>query len=157
ALVVPEDRFMVIVLSNLKGLDDVQSGADFSLAKELAALYYPEMEPLSRRAPAEDPSPELSAAHLEFIRQLASSEARADVHERFPYSYYSARLKDAMAQVGSITYLGERDVRQADMEFFDVRIHTLRYYRLGGERPWYTTVYLDEADRVVFVDHPERE
>jgi len=157
ALVVPEDRFMVIVLSNLKGLDDGQSGADFSLAKELAALYYPEMEPLSRRAPAEDPSPELSAAHLEFIRQLASPEARADVHEHFPYTYYSTRLKEAMAQVVSLTYLGERDVQGEEMEFFDVPIHTLRYYRLGGEQHWYTTVYLDEAERVVFVDHPERE
>ncbi len=157
SLVIPKDKFVVIVLTNLKGPDSSYSGASFSLAKELAALYYPVLGQLSKKTPAEDTNTGLTNIHLGFFRTIDSKVENTHVHEQFPFSYYSKNLKESIAQTESITYLGERNVQNEDVIFFNVNIHTLRYYRLNGKKTLYTTVYLDEADRIVFIDYPETE
>lgn len=149
ALVVPEDRFVVIVLTNLRG------GASFALAQALAAIHYPELEPLSRREPTKDPDPKATQAHLAFFRKMLSEKDPAHVHEAFPVAYYHDNLLKALSGTSSLTYLGEKNVGNEGMRFFGVAIHRLRYYRLNGERTWYTTAYLDASGKLVFIDHPE--
>lgn len=155
SLVIPKDKFVVIVLTNLKGPDSSYSGASFSLAKELASLYYPELSPLSKKIPVQDTDTELTKAHLDFLQNIDDYEENTIAHSQFPLSYYSENLKKTMSRTESITYLGERTVQ--NVNFFNVNIHTLRYYRLNSKTSLYTTVYLDQNEKLVFIDYPEPE
>lgn len=149
ALVVPKDRFAVIILTNLFG------GASFPLAQELASLYYPELGQLSKKSPVEDNNLTLTHNHLDFFRHMGIGIEYVGVHENFPFSYYSKNLKKSISRTESITYLGERNVKNEKVNFFNVDIHTLRFYRLNSAKTLYTTVYLDKVDKIVFMDHPE--
>lgn len=149
ALVVPKDRFAVIILTNLFG------GASFPLAQELASLYYPELGQLSKKSPVKDTNTALTHNHLDFFQRISTDLKNGSVHENFPFSYYSKNLKESISRTASITYLGERSVKNENVNFFNVDIHTLRYYRLNSEKTLYTTVYLDGKDRLVFMDYPE--
>lgn len=149
ALVVPKDRFAVIILTNLFG------GASFPLAQELASLYYPELEQLSKKSPVEDTNTAMTHNHLDFFQHIGIDVRNEGVHENFPFSYYSKSLKKSISRTKSITYLGEKSVKNENVNFFNVDIHTLRYYRLNSEKTLYTTVYLDGKDRLVFMDYPE--
>lgn len=151
ALAVPKDKFVVIVMTNLR------SGSSFALAKELAAIYYPELEKLSKKTPIKDTKTHLTDNHLNFFQQINSNELNVHVNQNFPFSYYSENLKKLISENESITYLGEKNVANEEVNFFNVDIHTLRHYRLNGERVLYTTVYLDKSDKLVFIDYPETE
>lgn len=157
SLVIPMERFMVIVLTNLKGTTSLSSGASFTLAQELASLYYPELEQLSKKSPVKDTKTELTNIHLKFFNSIKSNEENINVHEEFPFSYYPKNLKETISETEHITYLGERNVQNEEVNFFDVDIYTLRYYCLNGKKTLYTTVYLDENDKLVFFDYPESE
>ncbi len=151
ALVIPKEKFVVIVLTNLRG------GSSFTLAQKLASLYYPELQPLSGKSLAKDTKKDLTHIHLDFFQSIDSDHGNAAIHQAFPFSYYSKELRAAIAETESITYLGEREVRNEEVNFFGVNVHSLRYYRLNGKIARYTTVYLDENDKIVFLDYPETE
>ena len=157
SLVIPKEKFVVIILTNLKGPDSSYSGASFSLTKELASLYYPELEKLSKKSPIKETNTELTNSHLDFFQRINSNQANTNLNRNFPFSYYSRNLKKSISETESITFLGEKNVENEEMNFFDVDIQTLRYYRLNGKHTFYTTVYLDEEDRLVFIDYPETE
>ncbi len=157
ALVIPEDKFVVIVLTNLKGPDNSYSGASFPLTKELASIYYPELEQLSKKSPVKDTKIELTNNHLDFFQGIKSNEANVNINRNFPFSYYSNNLKEAISETESITYLGEKKVENQKVNFFSVDIQILRYYRLNGKKTLYTTVYLDKDEKLVFIDYPETE
>src|SRR5690606_21220394 len=127
----------------------------FSLTKELASLYYPALASLSKRTPAPDPRPDLTGIHLDFFQAMGDQAENIHVHPQFPYTYYSKNLKASISQTASVTFLGERNVQDKSVNFFGVPIHTLRFYCLQGKKPLYTTAYLDEADKLVFMDYPE--
>lgn len=151
AFVIPCEKFVVIVLTNLKG------GASFSLNQELATLYYPELEKLSKKQPKEDTKKELTYNHLKFFQNISSTNESKDIHNSFPFSYYSKSLKQAISETESITYLGERYIQNESLVLFNVNIHSLRYYRLNGKTNRFTTAYLDEDRKLVFIDYPEYE
>ncbi len=151
ALVVPKDKFVVIVLTNLRG------GASFPLAQKLASLYYTQLQPLSSKSPVKDTNKDLTNVHFDFFQNINSGLDNVNINKVFPFSYYSKELKAIISETESATYLGERDVRNEEVKFFNVKIDTLRYYRLNGKKTHYTTVYLDENDKVVFLDYPEIE
>lgn len=157
ALVIPKDKFVVIVLTNLKGPDNSYSGASFPLTKKLASIYYPELEPLSKKSPVKDTNTELTNSHLVFLQSINSNEVNTNVHRSFPFSYYSKNLKTTISKTESITFLGEKNVENKGVNFFDVNIQTIRYYRLNAKKTFYTTVYLDKNEKLVFVDYPETE
>lgn len=149
ALVIPEEKFVVIMLTNLRG------GASFSTTQELASLYYPALTPLSKKSPVTDQRKEMTDKHLKCFQSISSSTGTDYFHSAFPFTYYSTRLKEVFSQTDSITFLGHKDVKNDDTNFFDVDIHTLRYYRLNGPETYYTTVYLDKNEQLVFIDFPE--
>ncbi|WP_223671313.1 serine hydrolase domain-containing protein [Kangiella shandongensis] len=151
ALLVPKDKFVVIILTNLRG------SATFTLAKELASLYYPELEKLSKKFAVKDSNMALTNVHLEIFQTINSKKENVNIHMNFPFSYYSKPLKESISSTESITFLGERDLQDQKVEFFGVDIQTLRYYRLNGKKVLYTTVYLDKSDKLVFIDYPETE
>ncbi len=151
ALVIPKDKFVVIILTNLRG------GASFRLAQKLAAIYYPELEQLSDKVPVEDTRTDLTRRHLDFFRSINSGADNLAIHEEFPFTYYSKNLKKAISETESITYLGEKNVQEEGVNFFKVDIQTLRYYRLNGKDTRFTTVYLDKSKKLVFLDYPETE
>lgn len=157
SLVIPEDKFVVIVLTNLKGPDSSYSGASFTLTKKLASLYYPELERLSKKSPVEDTDTELTNSHMDFFQRITSNAANENVNQNFPISYYSKNLKKSISETESITLLGERNVQNNGVNIFNVNIHKLRYYRLNSKKKLYTTVYLDEDEKLVFIDYPETE
>ena len=151
SFVIPKGKFVVIILTNL------HRAASFSLAKELAALYYPELEKLSKKMPAVDTNPNLTKIHLKFLQNIYSDDQNINSHPNFPFSYYSDYLKKMMSETQSITYLGERILENKKVNFFDVDIQTFRYYRLNGKQTLYTTVYLDKDNNLAFIDYPETE
>ncbi|WP_235299478.1 hypothetical protein [Portibacter marinus] len=128
-----------------------------SLSKELATLYYPELEKLSKKVPVEDTNPKLTKFHLEFLQNINSDKNNVNVHPNFPFSYYSNYLKEVMSETQSITYLGMKNVDNKGIHFFGEDIQTLRYYRLESSQTLYTTAYLDKAEKIVFLDYPETE
>ncbi len=151
AFVVPKDKFVVIILTNL------HRAASFSMAKELAALYYPELEKLSKKVPGKDTNPNLTKNHLAFLQSINSNKQNINSHGNFPFSYYPNYLKKMMSETQSITYLGEKILENEKVNFFEVDILTLRYYRLNGKQTLYTTVYLDKDNNLAFIDYPETE
>ncbi len=152
AFIVPKDNFVIILFSNLNG------GVNFPLTQEIAGLYYPELEQLSKKTPANDTKTELTELHLNFLQEINTAQENEPVLNKvFPFSYYSKKLKESISGTESIEYLGERNVENEKLYFFDVRIHSLRFYKLNSRKTFYTTVYLDRDDKIVFVDYPETE
>ena len=150
--VIPKDNFVVILLSNLNG------GSSFPIVQKIAALYYPELEPLSNRKADKDEKTALTVNHLNFFQKIDSNLKNSDVFNKaFPVSYYSKNLKKSIARSQDIEYLGERNVSDEEIQLFNVKIHTLRYYKLIQKNKLYTTVYLDGDDKIVFIDYPETE
>ena len=150
--VIPKDKFVIIILTNMSG------GSSFPLVQEIASTYYPELSQLSKRDSVRDNSSDLTGKHLTLFRNLVSGElSKKVVNENFPKSYMSSRLKASISSTKSLVYLGEDDVSTREIIFFDIRIHTLRYYKLIGDSTLYTTVSLDKDDKVVFIDYPETE
>lgn len=157
SLVIPEDKFMVIVLTNLKGPDSSYSGASFPLTKELASLYYPDLKPLSKKPAVDETRKGMLESHLNFFQQLHTNELNATIHPNFPFSYYSKNLKMSISETESIKFLGDKNVEKEEVNFFNVNVHHLRYYRLNGKQITYTTIYLDGENRIIFMDYPETE
>lgn len=151
ALVIPKDKFVVIVLTNLRG------GSSFTLAQKLASSYYPELQPLFRKSPVEDTNKDLTYDHLNFLKSINSGLENTDKHEAFPFSYYSKELRALIGETESLTYLGESDIQNKEVKLFGVKIYRLRHYRMNGKQIRYTSVYLDKNDKIVFLDYPETE
>jgi len=149
--IVPKDKFMVIILSNLHG------GVSFSMAHEIASLYYPEFEQLSKKVPITDTNIELTNIHLDFFQKINANQENKSLNISYPSFFYSKKLKKSVSETESIVYLGERNVQEREVNFFNVKIHKLRYYRLNSKKSLYTTVYLDKANKIVFFDYPEIE
>jgi CubicO group peptidase (beta-lactamase class C family) len=148
---IPKDNFMVIILTNFHG------GGGYYLAKEIASIYYPELESLSNKTVEKDTKPYLTKIHLDFFQKINSIQENENIHTNFPLSFHSKNLKNGLAETESITFIGERDLQHKTVNFFDVNIHTLRFYRLNGDNTKYTIVYLDENDKIIFFDYPETE
>lgn len=157
AFVIPKDKFVVIVLTNLKGPDNSFSGASFPLTKELASIYYPELEQLSKKSPVKDTKTELTNSHLDFFQRIELNEVNVNINRNFPFSYYSKNLKKTISETESIKFLGEKNIEKKEVNFFDVDIQTIRYYRLNAKKTFYTTVYLDKDEKLVSIDYPETE
>ncbi len=151
AFVIPKDKFIVILLSNLHG------GVNFSMAQKIASQYYPDLEPLSKKPHRTDENPQLTTQHLRFLKELDSIPDLTMVNEVFPFSYYSQNLRSRIANTQSLQYLDEKNVEEEDLILFEVSIHKLRQYQLLQDKPLYTTVYLDQNDKLVFMDYPETE
>ncbi|RKN80253.1 serine hydrolase domain-containing protein [Ulvibacterium marinum] len=150
-IVIPKHRFVVIVLSNLYG------GANFSLAQEIASVYYPQLQQLSNKTPVTDEETKLTNIHLNFFQNINSNQENENVSKSFPFSYHSKKVKESISKTKSIVYLGEKNIQKEEVIFFNEKIHTLKYYRLNSIKTLFTTVYLDENDSIVFFDYPETE
>lgn len=99
----------------------------------------------------------LGNSHRDFFQRIKSNEVNVNINRNFPFSYYSKNLKKALSKTESITLLGEKNVERKDGNFFDVDIQTIRHYRLNAKKTFYTTVYLDKDEKLVFIDYPETE
>ena len=152
AFVIPKEKFIVILLSNMSG------GTNFSLAQKIASAYYPELVQISKRGLVADDKPNLTASHLELFTSLANEEMRIDLlSTAYPKSYLSPRLKKAMADTDSIVFLNEEKVSDKKIKLFGSQIHYLRFYKLIGDKTYYTTVSLDNEHKIVFIDYPGTE
>ena len=151
AFLVPKDNFIVIILSNLSG------GVSFSLAQQIASLYYPEFQPISKKSLQASSDTTMTNAHLRFFLSMNSDPKNPNASTAFPFSYYSDNVKALVSKISSIEYVGEKNVKAQEMKFFGVQIYKLIYYKLNGDQTLYTTIYLDRDDKVVFMDYPESE
>lgn len=151
AFLVPKDNFIVIILSNLSG------GVSFSLAQQIASIYYPEFQPISKKSIQASSDTTMTNAHLRFFQSMNSEQKNSNASTAFPYTYYSNSVKALVSKISSIEYLGEKNVQTQEMKFFGVQIYKLIYYTLNGDRTLYTTIYLDRDDKIVFIDYPESE
>ena len=62
-----------------------------------------------------------------------------------------------MSEIESLEYIGAENIYGKEIFHFNTRIHQLRFYRLVRDKSLYTTFYLDEEEKVVFIDYPESE
>ncbi|MEP1032056.1 hypothetical protein [Ekhidna sp.] len=152
AFIIPEEKFIIILLTNVSG------GTNFPLVQKIASIYYEELGQLSKRETIADNRLDLTNKHLTLFKNLDSNElSKNSISDKFPKSYLSRGLKAALSSTESIVFLGEDDVSSRDINLFGVSIHTFRYYKLIGSRTLYTTVSLDKNNKVVFIDYPETE
>ena len=152
AFIIPEEKFIITLLTNVSG------GTNFPTVQKIASIYYKELRQLSKRETIADNRSDLTNKHLTLFRNLASNElSNNSISDKFPKSYLSRGLKEAISSTESIIFLGRDDVSARDINLFGVRIHSFRYYKLIGNRTLYTTVSLDKSNKVVFIDYPETE
>ena len=150
--VIPDERFIIVILSNMF------DALNFPFVQKIAAMYYPEFKQLSLRDIEIDRKPQLTQTHLEFFQGIEKNPKDPDIcNQSYPQSYLPDNAKKVISKIESVEYIGEDDVLEKQIEHFETSIHRLRYYKLIGENPLYTTVYLDEEDKIIFIDYPESE
>jgi len=137
-LVLPKDKLVIIVLTNLF------EGSNFLLAQEIAAIYNPDFALISKRSIARDSNPNLTSVHMDVLKALSSNSFDPEtVNSNFPISYYSKKLKKSISEIESIEFIGEEDISTRNVVLFGVKIHSLRYYKLNKETPLYTCLSLE--------------
>ncbi len=150
--VIPEERFIVVFLTNKF------AALNFPMVQKIASVYFPEFKQLSSRAAELDNNPRLTLKHLEFIKGLEQNPKDLNVcNQNYPQSYLPKGPKKALSQIESIKFIREVNVYEREIHLFKTRIHNLRYYKLIRENPLFTTIYLDERNKIVFIDYPESE
>ncbi len=146
----PNEDLVAIILTN-----QGNGGSVFQFAQRILGCIDQRLAPHSTRVGKQDSDPERTRRLTGAVRAAGTGEKHPLLLSTFPYLFHAVSTRRRIASTTSIEFINNEVLAPGMLNVHGHEIHELLFCKVNADNDFFTTLYLDEVGRILFLDWPE--